>query len=756
VVIFVKFRLAPSAILGLIIGIAGLGASLAPFGLFLEENIGLELLFRLRGSRAPPPEVLIVAVDKASSDRLNLPNDLRKWPRSFHARLTDVLAKNGAAVIVFDIFFEDPRSPPEDARFAESIRNSRNTILCERLQTEKMSVTDAGGGIAPYIGISKLVPPVPSLARSAAALAPFPLPKVPLKVSKNWTFKTGAGDTPTLPVVAFQLFAMPVYEEFLHLLENANPPCAGQIPRDKAAAVAPGGVEKIVSAVRGAFENRPECAEKISAGLEGARDLPENGGKRRMLRSLLRMYQSRNYQYLNFYGPPRTIPTIRYDQALELGGEGRAGSSPFGVQGKAVFVGSSEILQQDQKDGFPTVYTQPNGLDLSGVEILATAFANILENRPLRPQSFRAHVATIFLWGLVIGYLCRMLNPAVATAATSGLCLLYLLAARHQFASGLWYPVVVPLFLQAPFALVTAVIWKYLEVKKERQNIRQAFANFLPNDTVDHLAKKVAGAKGGDQLVYGTCLATDAERYTSLSETMGPQELGRFMNRYYEMVFAPVKRHRGAVSNVIGDSMLAIWVSTNPETTQKNRACLAALEISTAIREVDAPVDGAKLPTRIGLHSGRILLGSIGAGDHYEYRPVGDIVNTTTRIEGLNKHLGTRILASDEVAGKLGDFLTREIGSFRFAGKSMPVVVHELLCRKEDADERLVGLCGKFAAGLESFRRRSFDAAMGIFGETDRCAGGDGPSAFYRRLCEEYRKNPPGEPWDRAIQMDRK
>ena len=738
------------------IGITGLGASITPFGLFLEENIGLELLFRLRGPREAPPDVLIVAVDKISSDRLNLPNDLRKWPRSLHARLTDVLAKNGAAVIAFDIFFEDPRSPPEDARFAESIRNSRNTILCERLQTEKMSVADAGGGVAAHIGISKLVPPVPSLARSAAALAPFPLPKVPLKVSKNWTFKTGAGDTPTLPVVALQLFAMPVYDEFLRLLENANPPCAGQIPRDKVAAVAPGGVEKIVNAVRDAFESGPECAEKMFAGLEGARNLPEDREKRRMLLSLIRMYQGGNYQYLNFYGPPRTIPTIRYDQALELGGEGKAGSRPFDVQGKAVFVGSSEILQQDQKDGFPTVYTQPDGLDLSGVEIAATAFANILENRPLRPQSFRAHVATIFLWGLVIGALCRILNPAIATAATAGLCLLFLLAAHHQFDSGLWYPVVVPLFLQAPFALMTAVIWKYLDVKKERHNIRQAFAHYLPNDTVDHLAKKVAGAKGGDQLVYGTCLATDAERYTSLSESLEPQELGRFMNRYYEMVFAPVKKHRGAVSNVIGDSMLAIWVSTNPETTQKNRACLAALEIASSIREADGPVSDAKLPTRIGLHSGRILLGNLGAGDHYEYRPVGDIVNTTTRIEGLNKHLGTRILASDEVVGKLGDFLTREIGSFRFAGKSTPVVVHELLCRKEDADERLVGFCGKFADGLESFRRRSFDNAMKIFGETVRWAGGDGPSEFYLRLCEEYIQNPPGEPWDRAIQMDRK
>lgn len=751
-----KSRLAHSAILGLITGIAGLGASLVPFGLLLEENIGLEMLFHLRGPRVAPPEVLIVTVDKASSDRLDLPNDLRKWPRSLHSRLTDVLAKNGAAVIVFDIFFEAPRFSPEDARFAESIRKARNTILCERLQTEKVSLKEAGGVGAADIGISKLVPPVPSLARSAAALAPFPLPKVPIKVSKTWTFKTGAGDTPTLPVVAFQLFAMPVYDEFLRLLENANPPCAGQFPRDKAAAVAPGGVEKIVHAARDIFENRPECAEKMLSGLESSRDPPEDRKKRRMLLSLIRMYQGGNFQYLDFYGPPRTIPTIRYDQALELGAEGNAGSTPFDVQGKAVFVGSSEILQQEQKDGFHTVYTQPDSLGLSGVEIAATAFANFLENRPLRPQSFRAHVATIFLWGLGIGFLCRMLNPAVAAAATSGFGLLYLLAAHYQFASGFWYPVVVPLFLQAPFALTAAMIWKYLDVKKERHNIRQAFAYYLPDDAVQYLAKKVAEAKGGDQLVYGTCLATDAERFTSLSESLGPKELGRFMNRYYEMVFAPVKRHSGAVSNVIGDSMLALWVSTNPETTQKNRACLAALEIASAIREADGPVADEMLLTRIGLHSGRILLGNLGAGDHYEYRPVGDIVNTTTRIEGLNKHLGTLILASDEVVGKLGDFLTREVGSFRFVGKSRSVVVHELLCHKEDADERLVGICGKFADGLESFRQRSFDTATEIFGETIRMAGGDGPSAFYLRLCEEYIQNPPGEPWDGVIRMDRK
>jgi len=94
--------------------------------------------------------------------------------------------------------------------------------------------------------------------------------------------------------------------------------------------------------------------------------------------------------------------------------------------------GSSEILQQDQKDGFPTVYTQPDGLDLSGVEIAATAFANILENRPFDRRA-SAPMSRPSSLGMVIGALCRMLNPAIATAATAGLCLLYLLAAHHRF-----------------------------------------------------------------------------------------------------------------------------------------------------------------------------------------------------------------------------------------------------------------------------------------------------------------------------------
>jgi adenylate cyclase len=163
-----------------------------------------------------------------------------------------------------------------------------------------------------------------------------------------------------------------------------------------------------------------------------------------------------------------------------------------------------------------------------------------------------------------------------------------------------------------------------------------------------------------------------------------------------------------------------------------------------------------RLPTRIGLHSGNILLGNIGAIDHYEYRPVGDIVNTATRIEGLNKQIGTRILATTEVIGHLEGFLTREIGEFKLAGKMKPVVIHELVCRLEESDERQMEAYALFGMALDAFRTQSWDDAIKEFREIAELLGGDGPSDFYIKLCGYNRDHEPGGLWDPIIRMDNK
>jgi adenylate cyclase len=142
--------------------------------------------------------------------------------------------------------------------------------------------------------------------------------------------------------------------------------------------------------------------------------------------------------------------------------------------------------------------------------------------------------------------------------------------------------------------------------------------------------------------------------------------------------------------------------------------------------------------------------------DHFEYRPVGDIVNTATRIEGLNKRLGTRLLASTDVVRGLGGFLTRELGTFLFAGKSQPVTVHEVFCRKEMALARQKDTCVLFAAGLDAFRNRSFEAAAVSFRDAVKTSGGDGPSEFYIGIAERYREKPPDDGWDGVVSIDTK
>ncbi|NIM96913.1 MAG: hypothetical protein GTO24_02155 [candidate division Zixibacteria bacterium] len=237
---------------------------------------------------------------------------------------------------------------------------------------------------------------------------------------------------------------------------------------------------------------------------------------------------------------------------------------------------------------------------------------------------------------------------------------------------------------------------------------------------------------------------------------MEPQELARFMNRYYEAIFKPTRHHGGVVSDIIGDSMMALWVASRPETSPKDKACFAAVDIQKSMEQFNQSSGAVELNTRIGIHSGHISLGHIGAIDHYEYRPVGDIVNTSSRVEGLNKHLGTRILASEEVIHRLDGFLMREVGKFRLKGKAEPITIYELMCRIEESDENQRRDCAVFAEAMGAFRTQSWDEAMEKFHQCLENRGKDGPSLFYAGLCEQYRQTPPEEPWDGVVHMEKK
>jgi len=751
-----KSPLLKALLLGLFIGILGLVLSPFPFFLDLEENVGLGLLFKLRGPRQAPADAVVVSIDKESAENLNLPDNPDKWPRSLHARLTEKLAEQGAKVIAFDVHFIEPRSPEDDRMFADAIRKAGDVVLTEPLKTKEVPLSGEGNSYTPGHNIVRVVEPIDILSRPAVATAPFTLPRIPFKVNQYWTFETAAGGSPTTPLVALQLYAIEEYGPFIDLMKKVGPAQAKELPSDAGSVLKADGLKDLMKDIRETFEGDPLLAGTMLKEVRTSATMSGTPEKRILLESLIEMYSGSGSRYINYYGPPGTITTIPYYQALHIG-EGEADGKRIDVRGKAVFVGLSEVLLAERKDSFYTVFSLPNGTFIGGVEIAATAFLNLLKNTPVRHLSPYSFFTFIFLWGLLMGVMCRISPIGIAALSSVGLAVLYLFFADHQFKTGnMWYPVVVPLFFQTPLAFVGATVWNYIDTNKEKKNIRNAFEHYLPKDVVAQLAKDLTHITTGNRVVYGVCLFTDAQHYTSLSETMDPQELGRFMNKYYETMFKPVKLHSGIVSGVIGDSMLALWVAARSDNALKNNACIAALDINRQLQLFGESSETVKLKTRIGLHYGQILLGHIGALDHYEYTPMGDIVNTASRIEGLNKYLGTNLLVSEEVVHQLSGFLTREVGKFRLKGKIQPVGIHELLCRTEEADEKLRGACAAFAEGLEAFRRRSWEEAMEKFHLTIKNIGEDGPSLFYQELCRQYIENPPEEKWAGVVNMDKK
>ena len=451
------------------------------------------------------------------------------------------------------------------------------------------------------------------------------------------------------------------------------------------------------------------------------------------------------------------MTTLPYYQALQLGNDGINGKT-MDLRGKAVFIGLSENLLAERQDSFHTVFSTTKGVFVSGVEIAATAFLNLLTSTSVKPLRPSHEILMLLLWGMSVGLICRLMTPLSAAVAVILCCTAYMFAASYQFkANAIWFPIVVPLIGQAPIGFVSALLWNYFEINKERKRITRALGYYVPEEVVTRVAKDMIDIRRYGQTVYGTCLFADVAGYTPVSESMTPRDLSEHMHKYLEAAFEQIHKQGGLVVELKGDSILAIWKGSLGELVFRQKACEGALDMAEAVRRFNQSADaGIKLPTRISLHAGPIFLGNIGAGTHYEYGVTGDTVTTAARLDGLNKYLGTKVLVSDEVMRDLDKLLTREIGVFLLKGKSQPIIAHELICRAADCVDWQKKACEIFAEARQAFQFRLWDEADKRFTQSDQLFNGDGASQFYRQLCAQYRSNPPPEDWNGTIAMAEK
>ena len=428
-------------------------------------------------------------------------------------------------------------------------------------------------------------------------------------------------------------------------------------------------------------------------------------------------------RWMNYLGPAGSFSSIEFHLALNAPAET--------FHDRIVIVGSRSTLSGVEmgKDDFRNPYNLLGGAFSTGAEVHATALLNLMRGDWLNRLDPRNEMWLITGLGFLLGGGLPRFRPHIAaivallTLATIGVTVCGLLELRHE-----WFAWCVPVFVEVPVALVWAIGTRYFLEERRRTALRYAFSRYLSPRIVDRIADADFDLAPGGEVVEASVLFTDLEGFTPLVEELrDPELVTRILVKYFNQTTAHILDNEGTILNFVGDAITAVWGAPLADARHVHKAALAASRLRECAR---IEVDGRILRTRIGLHTGTLLAGNVGSKERFDYSVVGDPVNFASRLEGLNKFLGTDVLISEAVRQKLdGSYLVRRLGEFRVVGKKEACLVHELLGPTTDASrpEWIV----VFEKAIEAFRRGDLDAAEHGMRDTLATHEDDGPARFY-------------------------
>lgn len=431
------------------------------------------------------------------------------------------------------------------------------------------------------------------------------------------------------------------------------------------------------------------------------------------------------------------------------------------IGGKYVFVGFAATAQGD-------IVTTPIDKSTNGVMCHANVLNGFIQGRFIARSPLWIEIAVCLLLGGIVSVVTAVRGPRAALLGTLALIALYSLVncvlAFRRF--DLWFAAVaIGATLSITWAFVT--LFRQLTAERDKRLFRKQLSQYTSPAIAERIAESPEAAQAfkAVQTRDMTCFFSDLRGFTSITESEDAGVVQHVLNTYLERMSQVIWSHRGLINKFMGDGIMAFFnPSVDPLPGHVRVACETALDTFEALNRLKEAQAGGEagdifqqLEMRVGIATGLCKNGDMGSELKADYTVIGDIVNLAARLEPANKVFGTRIMVSGAARDAVqDDYDFRYLADLQVKGKKKTVPVYEVIGRRGDLDEAGRAYVERFEAGVALYKQRKWDECIVHFTRLLSMRFDDLGASRYIDACQEFKRFPPDDDWNGALELKEK